>query len=113
IKSYIIVILFITIFFTIMFTLFQKIRFIVLRVFLTIVMLIIFFFSLSVSNFSEQINDLAEESAMQIEVYQKNYQTLQQLDESSKAGFEIADINTSLSGMLVKSPLIILSCLFR
>jgi hypothetical protein len=113
VKSYIIAILFISIFFMVMFIFFQKIKIIILRVFLTIILLLILYFSLSLSNFSDQINDLAEESVMQIENFQKNYQTLQQTDDRSQAGFEISSLNPSFGSMVARSPGIILSCLFR
>ena len=113
IKSYIITILIASLLLMILFTFFQKIKFIILRGVLTIVTLIVISFSISLSNFSEQISDLTEESLTQIENYQKNYQAAQQDDENSKAGFEMASLNPSLSSMILRSPVVVLSCLFR
>lgn len=64
-------------------------------------------------DFSSQINDLVEESYSQVKSFQKNYEALQNDDENSKAGFEISNFDASLSSMLIKSPGIIFSCLFR
>jgi len=113
IKSYIIAILVITIFFTLLFALFQRIKIILLRLILTILTMVILYIPLSLSNFSEQITDLAEESVMQIENFQKNYQIVQQQDETSMAGFEMSNLNPTFSGFLLRSPVVIFSCLFR
>ncbi len=113
IKSYIIAILLITVFFTLLFSLFQKIKLILIRIALTFLTLLIVYFSLTLSDFNEQMNDLAEESVMQIESFQKNYQTTQELDETSKAGFEMSSLNPSFESMLLRSPVVISSCLFR
>ncbi|HNA17754.1 MAG TPA: hypothetical protein PK678_14595 [Ferruginibacter sp.] len=113
IKSYIIAILFVSIFFTVLFIFFQKIKIVLLRVVFTLLSLLILYFSLSLSDFSEQISELAEESVMQIETFQKNYQSVQTQDESSRAGFEMSTITPTFGGMLLKSPAVIFTCLFR
>lgn len=113
IKSYIVIILFVTIFFTFLFVLFQKIKIIVLKLVLTALTLLILYFSLSLSDFSEQINDFTEESIIQIESFQKNYQNTQMQDETSKAGFEMSNLTSTFEGMLLKSPVVIFTCLFR
>jgi len=113
VKSYVIEIFVVSIFFTTLFTLFQKIKLIIIRASLSVLTLLILYFSLSLSNFSEQITELAEESVIQIESFQRNYQISQQTDESSKAGFEIGSVTPTFGGMLLRSPGIIFSCLFR
>lgn len=113
IKSYIIVILAVSLFFTSLFVVFQRIRIVLLRLILVALMLIILFFSLSLSNFSEQINDLTEESVTQIETFQKSYEAANNYDDRSQAGIEVANINYTFTGILAKSPSIIFSCLFR
>ncbi|HQW92527.1 MAG TPA: hypothetical protein PKY28_05475 [Ferruginibacter sp.] len=113
IKSYIIVILVTVVFFTILFTFFQKVKIIPVKFALIALTILGIYFFLSYSDFSEQINDLAEESVSQIENFQKNYQVTQQQDESSKAGFEMANIGSSFSSMMARSPVVILSCLYR
>ena len=65
------------------------------------------------SDFSTEINDIVEESYSQVQTFQKNYQETQNEDETSKAGFELGKVDATLSGMLLKSPGVIFSCLFR
>jgi hypothetical protein len=84
------------------------VRFIV--IFLFLVSTVLFF---TFSDFSGEINDLVQESYSQVESYQKNYQAIQNDDETSKAGFDIGSFDASLSSMLIKSPGVIFSCLFR
>jgi hypothetical protein len=113
IKSYIIIILIasiIVVFFVRYIFLLKNVfvRFVAIFLFLTIGGVIVSFL-----DFSSQINDLVEESYSQVISFQKNYENLQNLDENSKAGFEISNFDASLSSMLIKSPGIIFSCLFR
>jgi len=80
----------------------------VIILFLTLGVLFITF-----SNFSTQINEMVEDSYMQVQSYQQNYQNIQNADESSKAGFELDNFDPSLSSMILKSPGAIFSCLYR
>ena len=113
-KSYIITILAISLSLTFLFNFFLRIRIILLRIILTILTLAILIFSLSLSNFTSQINDLAEESVSTIEIYQKNYQISQTEDENSRGGFEmVSNLAPSFNSMLLRSPVVILSCLYR
>lgn len=66
-----------------------------------------------VSDFSAEINDMAEESVAQIQEFQQNYQVLQDSDENSKAGFGLGELDPSLSSLVLKSPAVIFTCLFR
>jgi len=83
-------------------------RFAVLFLFLIVSGLIVSFV-----DFSSQINDLVEESYSQVKSFQKNYEALQSEDENSKAGFEISNFDASLSSMVIKSPGVIFTVLFR
>lgn len=112
-KSYIIIILLVSSLFTAMFVFFQLIRPLVIRILVTLLSLTIIFFFLSIYNFSDQINELAHESFIQIESYQKNYQITQEEDETSQGGFEMVNLNPSLSSIAWRSPFVIFSCLFR
>ncbi len=64
-------------------------------------------------DFTEQINDMAEESVAQIQEFQQNYKVLQDSDENSKAGFGLGDLDPSLSSLVLKSPAVIFTTLFR
>ncbi len=65
------------------------------------------------NDFSGQINIIAEESIAQIKEYQQSYQAVQEADETSKAGFNLGEIDPSPMSLLMKSPEVIFSCLFR
>ena len=66
-----------------------------------------------VSNFTNEINELAEESIAQIEDFQKNYQTSSESDETSKAGFGLGELDPTPTSLILKSPVVIFTCLFR
>lgn len=113
IKSYIIIILLAAIILTVIFAYFQQVKSLLIRIALSIVVGIIIIVSLNFLNFSDQINDLVEESYSQLESFQQSYKQNQDLDETSKAGFEIGNFNASLSSLLAKSPIVIFSCIYR
>lgn len=52
-------------------------------------------------------------SYSQIESYKNNYEAVQEDYEDSRAGFSIGDINPTLGSLILKSPKVIVSCLFR
>jgi hypothetical protein len=62
---------------------------------------------------STQLKELAQESQEQAISYQKNYQAVQENDETSRAAIEMKEIDPSLGGMLSYSPIAIFNCLFR
>lgn len=84
-----------------------------LRVALTFFAFIAFAVLFYAGDFTGQINDIAIESLEQIEYFQKNYQASSDSDESSKAGFGIGEVSASPAALLLKSPLVIFTCLFR
>ncbi|MFN8253136.1 MAG: hypothetical protein U0V75_14805 [Ferruginibacter sp.] len=65
------------------------------------------------ADFSSVINNVVEESYMQIQSFSQNYQNLQSEDERSKAGVQIENIDASLSGIIAKSPEAVFTCLYR
>jgi len=113
IKSYIILILFASIMVVIFVRYIWQLKNILVRVAAILLFVIISTLFLFLSDFSGQINDLVEESYSQVQLFQQNYQNLQSLDENSKAGFELGNFDASLSSMLIKSPGVIFSSLFR
>jgi hypothetical protein len=83
-------------------------RFAVIILFLFVSMLVVAF-----SDFSSQINEMVQESYVQVQSFQQNYQVIQNEDETSRAGFDMGSFDASLSSMLIKSPGVIFTCLFR
>lgn len=111
IKSYIIIILAAVFFLTILFVIFQNIKLFVLKVFLIILTSVLILLFLSLSDFSDQLNDLALDAVSQIETFQKTYQSLQ--EENSKAAFEMDSFDPSAGNLFLRTPGVIFSCLFR
>ena len=113
IKSYIIMILLASIMIVIFVRYVWQVKNLLLRFVVIILFLGITSLFLVFSDFSTEINDMVEESYSQVQAYQQNYQNIQNEDETSKAGFELGSFDPSLSSMLLKSPGVIFSCLFR
>ena len=88
----------------------KNIVFRLLAIFLFITISVIFLMSI---NTDKYINEIIVSSYSQIESFQNNYEVVQEMDEGSKAGFSIGNIKSSLSSMILKSPQVIASCLFR
>lgn len=96
------------------FALFLKsIKIKILRMALTFFAFVAFAVLFYAGDFTGQINDIAAESLEQIEYFQKNYQASSDSDESSKSGFGIGEVSASPAALLLKSPLVIFTCLFR
>ncbi|MBK7124097.1 MAG: hypothetical protein IPH68_15730 [Chitinophagaceae bacterium] len=85
-------------------------------VFKAILITIFFFAAITLAfvfNFDEQLQELAEESSQQVESFQKNYNAVNDDDARSKGMVEIEEIDASLGGILLQSPVAIFTCLFR
>lgn len=113
IKSYIIIILVISLATILFFSLIDSVKNIVFKSFLVITFILGSIIVAYVFNFSDQLQILAEESKVQIQTFQHNYQATNREDESSRAGVEVKEIDASLSGLLLHSPVAIFTCLFR
>ena len=62
------------------------------------------------ANFADQLQILVEESKAQIDTFQKNYKAT---EEEGKGTLSITEVNGSVGGMLLHSPVAIFTCLFR
>jgi hypothetical protein len=113
IKSYIIAILFVSVSLVIFVRYVLQLKNLLTRIAAIIVFFIGSTLFVTFSDFSTEINDLVQESYVQVQSFQQNYQAVQDGDETSRAGFEMGDFDASLSSMLIKSPGVIFSCLFR
>ncbi|MBK8495654.1 MAG: hypothetical protein IPL50_11990 [Chitinophagaceae bacterium] len=85
-------------------------------VFKALLITIFFFAAITLAfvfNFDEQLQELAEESSQQVESFQKNYNAVNDDDARSKGMVEIEEIDASLGGILLQSPVAIFTCLFR
>lgn len=82
----------------------------VIMIFLSIVMGSVLFY---ISDFSGQIVELTEESISQIESFQGLYTETQNKEESSRAGFGLGELTPTVTGLILKSPAVIFTVLFR
>ncbi|MEP6950982.1 MAG: hypothetical protein ABI863_16970 [Ginsengibacter sp.] len=113
VKNYIIIIFLVAVSLVLIMRLFSSIKNIVLR----IASIILFFCMVTISlinigadRYKDELVDL---SYSQIENFKNNYEAVQTDDEDNKAGFTIGDINPTFSSLLLNSPWVIASCLFR
>jgi hypothetical protein len=112
-KSYIIIILAVSLSAIVFFNLITVLKNIIIKVFVLIIFL---FFAISVafiSNFGAQLQILVEESKAQVDTFKTNYEALQKEEENSRAGLTSSELDASLSGMLLHSPVAIFTCMFR
>jgi len=91
----------------------QSIKNVVLRVSMILFSILIIGIILYNSDFSTVISEMAEESTTQIKAFQENYQLLQDTDDRSKAGFDLGEMDPSFTSLLLKSPWVVFTCLFR
>jgi hypothetical protein len=113
IKSYILIVLAVSLSTIIFYRVVTPFKNLVIRSFV----ILIFLFSMIVlavaTNFENQLQILAEESKIKVDSYQRNYDAAQDDDEQSKGFLEAVKIDPSFSGMLLHSPVAIFTCLFR
>ncbi len=113
VKSYVIIILAVSLSTILFFKFIATMKNIVIRAFVVLVFILTSSAIAYISNFGEQIQALAEDSKVQVDSYQKNYKATQIEDESSRAGVKSQEIDASVTGMILHSPVAIFTCLFR
>jgi hypothetical protein len=91
----------------------KRVKNVILKSLLIILMAATSFFIAIGVDLSSQINDMAEESIRQIQSFQQIYQNINESEEGSVAGFEMKDLNPSMGSLVLKSPYVIFSCLYR
>jgi hypothetical protein len=85
----------------------------VIRAFITLAFLFGVLIIAFITNFSEQLQLFAEESMVQINSFQQNYDAVQNEDERSRANLVIKDMDLSIQGMIIQSPIKVFTCLYR
>ena len=113
IKSYIIIILAVSLSVFVFYKFITPFKNLVIRsfiilIFLTAVLIVAFF-----SNFTQQLQDLADESKVQVDTYQKNYSAVENEDERSRGSVKSEEIEGSLSALALHAPFAVFTCLFR
>jgi hypothetical protein len=113
IKSYIIIALAVGLSVFIFYKFVTPFKNIVIRAFIILVFLFGVLIVAFITNFSDQLQLLAEESMVQINSFQKNYDAVQNEDERSRATMAIKDVDLTIQGMIVQGPVKVFTCLFR
>ena len=113
IKSYIIIVLVIGLSVFAFYNLISPIKNLVIRGFI----LLLFFTAIVtvafITNIGEQFQEILDESKVQVDAYQRNYEAVQNEDERSRGSVKSEEIDASLSGLILHSPIAIFTCLFR
>lgn len=110
IKSYIIIILTVSLSTILFFNFIATMKNIVIRAFFVLIFIFTSTVIAYVSNFAEQLQILAEESKAQVDTFQKNYEAT---SDEGKGTMSVKEIDASVGGMLLHSPVAIFTCLFR
>ena len=84
------------------------IRSIIILVFFTGILTVAF-----ITNFTNQLQLLAEESKVQVDTYQRNYQSVQNEDDRSRGMVKFIEMDASVEGIILRSPIAVFTCLFR
>jgi len=112
-KSYIIIILAVSLSGMVFLNLIAVFKNVIVKAFVLIIFLFLAISFAYVSNFGAQLQNLAEESKAQVDTFRNNYDALQKEEENSRAGLKSEEIDASLSGMILHSPVAIFTCMFR
>jgi hypothetical protein len=113
IKSYIAFILFLSLGIMLAFMFVNAFKNIILKIALFMVSILVMLVILVSIDFTEEIKTISEETVLQVKSYKQNYENIQEQDENSLAGFEAAEIDPSATSILLKSPGMIFTTLFR
>jgi hypothetical protein len=113
IKSYIIIIPAVGISVFIFYKFLTPFKNVIIRGFIMVVFLYAVLFITFVTNISNQLQLMAEESLVQAESFRRNYDAIQNEDERSRGNFITKDLDLTLSGLITRSPVAVFTCLFR
>ncbi|MGI8582244.1 MAG: hypothetical protein ACR2KX_08605 [Chitinophagaceae bacterium] len=114
VKSYITGILLISCLVTLLYKAISKIKNVVFRILIVSLLLFSSIVTLITIDVSPYIKYFVDNSFNQIQVFQKSYQDIQEMEDvGSKANFIVSGIDPSLESILANSPAVIGTCLFR
>jgi hypothetical protein len=113
IKSYIIIALAVGLIVFVFYKFITPFKNIVIRGFIIMIFLFAVLVVTFITNFTDQLQLLAEESMVQVDSFKRNYEAVQNDDESSKGMLEIKEVDLSLAGMITHSPVAVFTCLYR
>lgn len=113
VKSYIAFLFIASALFVLVFRFFGLIKNFFLKLIAIVMFIFIVFIGAITIDVGGYLQQIVISSYSQIESFKNNYEAIQEDDESRKAGFSIGEINPSFASLILKSPQVIASCLFR
>ena len=113
IKSYILIVLAISLSVFVFYKFIDPFKNLVIRGFIILIFLFTMIIVAFITNFGEQLQLLADESRVQVDAYQRNYSSLENEDERSRGSVKAEEIDASMSGLILHSPIAVFTCLFR
>ncbi len=111
IKSYIAAITFMGIAAVLIWLFMRSVKHFIFKAVIFIIAIAGLYLFVSSDNVANMIEDYTLESVATIQSYQHSYQVVS--EDVGKGGFDIGELGTSTSGLILKSPAVIFSCLFR
>ena len=114
VKSYITAILLVSFLMALIYSAIRKIKTPVFRIIFIALLLLTVIISLITVDISSYIKSFVDDSVSQIQLFQKGYQSVQEMDDvGSKANYSVSSPDASLESILANSPAVIGTCLFR
>ena len=114
VKNYITFILLVSFFVVLLYKLIAKIKIVIFRIMVVAILLFGIITALLTIDVSPYIKNFVNDSVNQIQSFQKGYLNAQDMDEGgSKSSFAISNIDPSMESILINSPAVIATCLFR
>lgn len=113
IKSYILIVLAIGLSVFVFYKFLNPFKNLVIRGFIILIFLFTVAIVAFITNFGEQLQQLADESRVQVDAYQRNYSAVENEDERSRGSVKSEEIDASMSGLILHSPIAVFTCLFR
>ena len=113
IKSYIIIVLATGLSVFVFYKFVTPFKNLVIRAFIILIFLTVVLIAAFITNFRDQLQQLADESKVQVDSYQRNYDAVQNEDERSRGNVKSEEIDASVSGLLLHAPVAVFTCLYR
>ncbi len=113
IKSYIIIVLAICLSVFVFYKFINPFKNLVIRGFIILIFLFTMATVAFITNFGEQLQILIDESKVAVDTYQRNYDAVQNEDERSMGKVKAEEIDASITGLILHSPIAVFTCLFR
>lgn len=112
VKNYIIILGLLCLLLSVIFYMFRKVHNVFFRFIIIGFLLVISVGIFALFDFTSVINNTSQDTLQQLAEFKSTYEKIQEFDETSRAGISMT-LDYSVGGLLLKSPLLVLGCLFR